>query len=142
VCGPSPSAQPTTLHGNNNSIEWHAVDEGRGLTGNRNDEMDTDLRARVVALEHNFAADRQRLTVMEQWRAQMDVFNARRDEQFENLKGRFDSLDKKIDGVNTNLSADMEKVNDTLTWLARLIIGTIITCGIGGVIGLLFKLSA
>lgn len=115
--------------------------------------MDTaDLRSRLVAVEHNFSAALARLAIVEQWRAQMDILNARRDEQFENLKGRFDSLDKKIDIVGANfsadlakvdatLSADMKEVNGTLSWLARLIIGTIITGGMLGAIGLLFKLT-
>jgi len=94
-----------------------------------------DLRPRVVAIEHKIAS-------LENWQRQNDIFNARKDEQFENLKGRFDSLDKKIDGVNANLSADMEKVDETLTWLARLIIGSIITGGLGGIIALMFKLSS
>ena len=100
-----------------------------------------DLRSRVVALEHKTAASEQRLSIIEQWRAQMDIFNARRDEQFKNLTDRFDSLDKKIDGIDANLSADMKEVNGTLSWLARLIIGTIITGAMLGAIGLLFKLS-
>ncbi|MEK1930673.1 MAG: hypothetical protein AAAC47_12995 [Pararhizobium sp.] len=103
--------------------------------------MEPDLRNRVVALEHKSLAFEPRLAALEAWQRQMDIFNARRDEQFKNLTDRFDSLDKKIDGVNANLSSDMEKVNGTLTWLARLIIGTIITCGMAGFIGLLFKIS-
>lgn len=110
--------------------------------GVEENHMDTaDLRSRVVAVEHNFSAALARLAIVEQWRAQMDILNARRDEQFENLKGRFDSLNIKIDGVKTEISGDLGELKGSLTWLSRLIIGAIITCGIAGVIGLLFKLS-
>ena len=106
------------------------------------DEMtEADLRSRVVALEHGSASDRQRLTAMEQWRAQMDIFNARKDEQFENFKGRFDSLNIKIDGVKTEISGDLGELKGSLTWLSRLIIGAIITGGIAGMFGLIVKLS-
>lgn len=66
--------------------------------------MDSDLRSRVVALEQKSQAIEPRLTLIETWQRQMDIFNARKDEQFENLKGRFDTLDKKIDGVSGGIS--------------------------------------
>lgn len=66
--------------------------------------MDADLRNRVVALEHKTLALEPRLSGLEAWQRQMEIFNARKDEQFENLKGRFDTLDKKIDGVSGGIS--------------------------------------
>lgn len=66
--------------------------------------MDPDLRNRVVALEHKSLASEPRLAALEAWQRQMEIFNARRDEQFENLKGRFDTLDKKLDGVSGGIS--------------------------------------
>lgn len=74
-----------------------------------------DLRSRVVALEHSAAAREQRLMNIELWRNQQDVFNARRDEQFKHLDERFDNLDKKITALN-----------DTLTWITRLVLGAIV----------------
>lgn len=66
--------------------------------------MEIDLRARVVALEQKSQGFEPRITLLEAWQRQMDVLNARKDEQFENLKGRFDTLDKKIDGVSGGIS--------------------------------------
>ena len=100
-----------------------------------------DLRSRVVAVEHNFSAALARLAIVEQWRAQMDILTARRDEQFKNLTDRFDGLNIKIDGVRTEISGDLVELKGSLTWLSRLIISAIITCGIAGLVGLLFKLS-
>lgn len=108
---------------------------------NEDNNMEPDLRNRVVALEHKYLGFDPRMAAVEAWQRQADIFNARKDEQFENLKGRFDSLDKKIDTVNVNLSADLAKVDGTLSWLARIIIGTIITGSMLGAIGLLFKLT-
>jgi len=71
---------------------------------NEESNMETDLRNRVVALEHKTLALEPRMTVLEAWQRQADIFNARKDEQFENLKGRFDTLDKKIDGVSGGIS--------------------------------------
>lgn len=100
-----------------------------------------DLRSRVVAFEHAFSAALARLSIVEQWRAQMDILNARRDEQFKNLTDRFDSLNTKIDGVKIEISGDLGELKGSLTWLSRLIIGSIIAGFIAGLIGLLFKLS-
>lgn len=112
------------------------------MGNNEDNHMDAaDLRSRVVAVEHNFSAALARLAIVEQWRAQMDILTARRDEQFRNLTDRFDGLNIKIDGVRTEISGDLVELKGSLTWLSRLIISAIITCGIAGMIGLLFKLS-
>ncbi|WP_245262101.1 hypothetical protein [Hoeflea sp. 108] len=66
------------------------------------DTTDSDLRARVTALEH--------------WRTQREIAEARKDEQWKHMDQRFTDLDKKIDGLN-----------GTLTWIVRLIIGGIIS---------------
>lgn len=110
--------------------------------GVEENHMDTaDLRPRVVAIEHNFSAALARLAIVEQWRAQMDILTARRDEQFKNLTDRFDGLNVKIDGVKTEISGDLGELKGSLTWLSRLIIGAIVTSGIVGVVGLIFKMS-
>lgn len=103
--------------------------------------MDADLRSRVVAVEHAFSAALARLSIVEQWRAQMDILNARRDEQFKNLTDRFDSLNSKIDGVKTEISGDLGELKGSLTWLSRLIISALITGTIVAIIGLVIKLS-
>ena len=104
-------------------------------------EAAADLRARVAALEHKVTTQEQRVSVIEQWRQQMDIFNARRDEQFKNLMEKFEALNRKIDNVQTSLAGDIGKLAETLQWLARLIIGGIITGVIGGSIALLFALA-
>lgn len=109
--------------------------------GLEDQNMDSDLRSRVVAVEHAFSAALARLSIVEQWRAQMDILNARRDEQFKNLTDRFDGLNSKIDGVRTEISGDLGELKGSLTWLSRLIIGAIITGGIAGMFGLIVKLS-
>lgn len=109
--------------------------------GLEDQNMDSDLRSRVVAVEHAFSAALARLSIVEQWRAQMDILNARRDEQFKNLTDRFDGLNSKIDGVRTEISGDLGELKGSLTWLSRLIIGAIITGGIAGMIGLIIKLA-
>lgn len=63
-----------------------------------------DVRARVVALEHKAQAYESRMTVMEQWRSQMDIFNARRDEQFTNMMGKFSDLEGKLDKLSGGIS--------------------------------------
>lgn len=60
-----------------------------------------DLRARVVALEN--------------WRVQRDIESARHDERWKHMDDRFNRLDLKLSGLN-----------DTLTWIMRIIIGGIL----------------
>lgn len=61
--------------------------------------MDADIRSRVVTLEHHFAAVSQRLTSLEAWQRQMEIFNARRDEQFTQVITSMTELRDKIDGA-------------------------------------------
>lgn len=68
---------------------------------NRDDEMATDLRARVVALES--------------WRVQRDIESARHDERWKHMDDRFNRLEVKLAGVS-----------DTLTWIMRIVIGGIL----------------
>lgn len=59
----------------------------------RTPEMDHhDLRARVVGLEHSAAHKETRIVALEQWRAQMDIANAVRDEQFKGIKADLKSI--------------------------------------------------
>ena len=80
----------------------------------------------------------------------MNVLNARRDEQWKNMLEKFEAMGAKIDGVSTtmaidlskldtSLSADIGLVSDSIRWLTRLIIGSIVTGVMGGCIALLFK---
>ena len=50
-------------------------------------EMDGDLRARVVKLEHDSAAQGQRMSAMEAWQRQRDIDSARHDEKWNGAQG-------------------------------------------------------
>lgn len=73
-------------------------------------DMDTDLRARVVALE--------------QWRVQKDIDNARHDEKWKHMDERFNRLEIALAGLS-----------GTLTWIMRIIIGGILA----GVVAFMIK---
>ena len=77
--------------------------------------METDMRSRVVALEHKALAVEPRLSSLEAWQRQMDIFNARRDEQFKHLTDSFTTLNKKIDDLN-----------GTLKWAVKVILGAML----------------
>jgi hypothetical protein len=51
-----------------------------------------DLRGRVVSLEHGAAHKETRIVALEQWRSQMDIANAVRDEQFRGIKEDLKSI--------------------------------------------------
>lgn len=66
-----------------------------------NKDMNSDLRARVVALEN--------------WRVQRDIESARHDERWKHMDDRFNRLEAKLSGVS-----------DSLTWIMRIVIGGIL----------------
>ena len=70
--------------------------QGQGKLDKAN-EMDTDLRGRVVALEHSSQNRESRLVALEAWRTQRDIDGARHDE-------RWRHMDEKIDGISRTLS--------------------------------------
>lgn len=91
----------------------------------RTEDMDSsDLRSRVVNLEHAAASKELRITTLEQWRVATDLIAARKDVAWENLVKTVDTVEKKIDGMAGNL-----------TWIVRLVLGGIIL----GIIAFLFK---
>lgn len=74
------------------------------MTANDND---TDLRTRVVSLEHNITGTLARLTALEQWQRKAEITDARSDEKWKNVDKRFDDLDGKIEKVSGILSKIM-----------------------------------
>ena len=70
-------------------------------------EMEPDLRGRVVALEQGFAANGQRLTVLEAWRTQRDIESARHDERWKRMDDKIDAVGKKVDKISEGLSRIM-----------------------------------
>lgn len=99
---------------------------GRNVAQSDDENMDGDLRARVNSLEHHDAAHNQRLTVLEAWRQQSDIADARKDEQFKHMDARFGSLDRKIESVENTLGGKIDTVNGSLSWIGRLIIGGVV----------------
>lgn len=62
------------------------------MTDRTDTTMDQDLRGRVVSLEHGAAHKETRISALEQWRSQMDITNAVRDEQFKGIKEDLKSI--------------------------------------------------
>lgn len=77
--------------------------------------MDSDLRSRIVTVEHNTASHSQRITALEAWQRQSDLADARKE-------GEWKAMNDKIDSVGTKV----DKISDSLQWVVRLLIGGII----------------
>lgn len=56
-----------------------------------------DLRARNAPNEQKLISIDARMSALEAWQRQMDIFHARRDEQFTNMIGRIADLEGKLD---------------------------------------------
>ena len=63
-----------------------------------------DLRARNAANEQKILSMDTRMTALEAWQRQMDIFHARRDEQFTNMISRFADLEGKLDKLTGGIS--------------------------------------
>ncbi|MCD2184201.1 hypothetical protein [Rhizobium sp. GN54] len=63
-----------------------------------------DLRARNAANEQKLISIDARMSALEAWQRQMDIFHARRDEQFTNMIGRFADLEGKLDKLTGGIS--------------------------------------
>lgn len=79
------------------------------------EQMDGDLRPRMINVEHKSTEHAQRLTALETWKQQTDVADARRSEQWIALKSDM-----------TGLKTSIGEVQGTLRWIGRTIIGAII----------------
>ncbi|MDH4991292.1 hypothetical protein QEZ48_10705 [Aquamicrobium lusatiense] len=91
-------------------------------------EMDSDLRSRVVSVEHRGAAHEQRLSALEAWQRQRDIDSARNDERWQAMESR---IDTRFSGLERSVS-DIQNALSRINWL---IIGGIIA----GVVGFLIK---
>lgn len=76
--------------------------------------------------EHEITALHERVVTLEHWRIQLDIANARAEEQRKHLDQRFNDLDKKVDTMSTNLDSKVTKINDSLTWIVRLVFGFVV----------------
>ncbi|KAB2676759.1 hypothetical protein F9K85_09700 [Brucella tritici] len=89
---------------------------------------ETDLRSRVVNLEHTAAANVQRLTSIESRLVKYDIDDARKDEQMKTIQNQITSLDKKFDDKVNGIASSLKSIN-------MYIIGGIIA----GIIGFMLK---
>jgi hypothetical protein len=78
-------------------------------------EMETDLRGRVVNLEHQGQGHGRRLDDLEKWQRQSDLADARKEGEWKAMNDKIDAVGSKVD-----------KISDSLTWVVRLLIGGII----------------
>ncbi len=65
---------------------------------------DSDLRTRVVSVEHGMTAFLARLDAIEKWQRQVEIADARADERWKHVDNRFNDLDKKIEKISGILS--------------------------------------
>jgi hypothetical protein len=75
----------------------------------------SDLRTRIVGVEHTIAANNQRLTSLETWQRQSEIGEAKRGEQWATLQRDMGTITDRIG-----------EVQGTLKWIGRTIIGGII----------------
>lgn len=78
-------------------------------------DMESDLRSRMVAVEHQTQGHGQRLSALEAWQRQKDIDSARHDERWKHMDERFNRLE-----------TGLGDVNGTLKWIMRIIIGGIL----------------
>jgi hypothetical protein len=78
-------------------------------------QADSDLRSRIVTVEHQSASHGQRLTALETWQRQSDLADARKEGEWKAMNDKIDAVGSKVD-----------KISDSLQWVVRLLIGGII----------------
>lgn len=91
-------------------------------------EMDGDLRARIVTLEHASAAKEQRLSSIEAWQRQRDIDSARHDEKWNAMEARFDT---RFTGLESSVG-EIKNALSRINW--AIILGII-----AGVVGFMIK---
>lgn len=70
--------------------------------------METDLRSRMVSVEHQSQSHGQRLSALETWQRQRDIESARHDEKWNAMETRIDTrfsgLEKSVHDIQSSLS--------------------------------------
>ncbi|HCH71302.1 MAG TPA: hypothetical protein DFK19_02440 [Ochrobactrum sp.] len=74
-------------------------------------DNESDLRSRVVNLEHTAAANVQRLTSIESRLVKYDIDDARKDEQMKTIQSQITSLDKKFDEKTNGIASSLKTIN-------------------------------
>ena len=91
-------------------------------------EMDGDLRARVVTLEHASSAKEQRLSALEAWQRQRDIDSARHDEKWNAMEAR---IDARVSGLESSVG-EVKNALSRINW--AIILGII-----AGIVGFMIK---
>ncbi|MEE9906712.1 hypothetical protein [Brucella intermedia] len=81
-------------------------------------DNETDLRARVVGLEHAAQTSNQRLTTLEAWQRQRDIDSARHDEKWV-------AMDARIDTRFSGLESSVKSIQSTLSRIMWIVISGI-----------------
>jgi hypothetical protein len=68
------------------------------------DDMETDLRSRVVSLEHQGQGHGRRLDDLEKWQRQSDLIDARKEGEWKAMSDKIDTVGKKVDKISSDLS--------------------------------------
>lgn len=97
-------------------------------------EMDSDLRSRMVSVEHKSQDHGARLTSLEAWQRQRDIDSARHDE-------KWNAMEARIDTRFSNIEVSLNSVQGSLTWVTRLLIGGIIMAVVAFMVGGGFKIG-
>lgn len=82
-------------------------------------DMESDLRSRVVSIEHQTQGHGTRLSTIEAWQRQRDIDSARHDE-------KWDAMEKRIDTRFSGLERSVDNIQSSLSRVNWLIIGGII----------------
>jgi hypothetical protein len=91
----------------------------------------SDLRSRVVGLEHKMSENHQRIIAIEQWRQQSEILGARKDEQLKGMElridARFASVEKMISDTNATMRKTIDSIGSNVSRAVWLIVS-----GLGG----------
>lgn len=88
---------------------------------------DSDLRSRVVGLEHATQSNNQRLTTLEAWQRQREIDSARNDEKWVAMEAR---IDTRFSGLENSFKS----IQSTLSRINWMIIGGLVAAFIGFVV--------
>jgi hypothetical protein len=82
--------------------------------------MEHDLRPRTVSLEHQVSSHHSRLSALEEWKQQSQIYDAKKEEQFNSMQALFNM---RFTAIEEKLTA----IGGTMTWLMRISLGVIVT---------------
>ncbi|PQZ30910.1 hypothetical protein CQZ93_12990 [Ochrobactrum vermis] len=71
---------------------------------------ESDLRSRVVGLEHATQSNNQRLTILETWQRQRDIDSARHDEKWVAMEARIDTRFNGLESANKSIQSTLSRI--------------------------------